>query len=64
MTYYKVTTTTQAPARFGYYPFETGELLTAKELQRIGISKPGKLFEAVEINRNKIYFFFGKRFAL
>lgn len=63
MLYYTPAKTKQAPAQYGYYPFQAGELLTAKELKQIGIAAPGSFFQAVNVSRKKIYFCFGKRFA-
>ena len=38
------------------------ELYTEKELEKIGIRKDSRMFDAVEVSRKKIYWFFGCRF--
>lgn len=43
--------------------FAGGELYTLRELEALGLEGWGKLLEAVEVSRKKIYWFFGARFA-
>lgn len=43
--------------------FVGGELYTLRELEALGLKGWGKLLEAVEVSRKKIYWFFGARFA-
>ena len=45
-----------------YFSFVANELFTVREAERMHLN--AAIFEAVSIPRNKIYFFFGRRFSL
>lgn len=50
------------PKKGLYFSFVADELLTVKETEKMNLN--AAIFEPVAIPRNKIYFFFGRRFSL
>lgn len=50
------------PKKGLYFSFVADELLTVKEAEKMNLNTA--IFEPVAIPRNKIYFFFGRRFSL
>lgn len=50
------------PKKGLYFSFVANELLTAREAEKMHLNTA--IFEPVAIPRNKVYFFFGRRFSL